>query len=116
MWPAARSARRPQAPPRPSSIPEWYEDPEEGWEEGAAPAILFRNHAAQVRSWKNAPNEIRRRQPNGGDEQRMREELSALRGALEQAITATRREILRHGLTPPPPPPELAHLDKEARP
>lgn len=80
-------------------------DPEEGWEQGAAPALLFREHQQLVREWWAIPPRLREL-PFGTPEEKQ-----ATRDAQWARVMADLRrvheEMRRHGLTPPPIPKEL---------
>ena len=89
--------------------PERWEDPEEGWQEGAAPVALWRKHSDQVSDWYNAVSVARRM---GLSEQEERSERARLRGRVEEALKQTRDTMRMRGLKPPRLPEELAELEK----
>lgn len=86
-------------PQPPGHLPEWIEDPKEGWEQWAAPALLFREHERLEREWWAIPPRLREL-PFGTPEEKQ-----ATRDALwARVMTDLRRvhkEMRRHGLTPP---------------
>jgi transcriptional regulator with XRE-family HTH domain len=95
-----------------TGLPEWYEDPEEGWEEGAAPVALWSQHSEQVTEWFDAPSVARRM---GVAEQEERAERARLRGRVEEALKQTRATMRMRGLKPPRLPEDLSHVDQQAR-
>lgn len=80
-------------------------DPEEGWEQWAAPALLFREHDQLVREWWAIPPRLREL-PFGTPEEKQ-----ATRDAQWARVMADLRrvheEMRRHGLMPPRIPKEL---------
>jgi transcriptional regulator with XRE-family HTH domain len=91
-----------------TGLAEWYHDPEAGWEESAAPVMLWRQHSDQVAEWFDAPSVVRRM---GLDGQEERAERARLRGRAEEALKQTRTTMRMRGLKPPRLPEELADLD-----
>jgi transcriptional regulator with XRE-family HTH domain len=79
-----------------TGLPEWYEDPERGWEEGAAPLLLVRKFWDRVESWRG---ELKGRLPADEREQR--------KAAAVDELEALQREFRLHGLTPPAVPDDL---------
>ena len=92
-------------------IPEFYEDPELGWETGALPITLFRQHDRQGLEWFEIPNDIRRL---GLSDETANAELVRRRAQVEKALSDTRKMIRQLGLNPPKLADELAHLDEPA--
>lgn len=92
-----------------TGLPEWFEDPEAGWEEGAAPVALWRRHAEQIVEWYAVPSRTRRLHMPEDEE---RGERARLWGQIEDALTQTRTTMRMRGLKPPRLPEELADLDK----
>lgn len=95
-----------------SGLPEWFDDPEQGWEKGAAPVTLWRQHAEQLADWYDAVSVVRRM---GLSEPEERAELARVRGRAEDALTQTRSTMRMQGLTPPRLTEELQHLDPAKR-
>lgn len=95
-----------------TGLPEWYEDPEEGWEEGAAPVTLWRQHSEQVAEWFEVPARTRRLRLH--EEEDMNERVRLWAG-IEKAILQTRATMRMRGLKPPLLPEELADLEQPAR-
>ncbi|MEU9754556.1 helix-turn-helix transcriptional regulator [Streptomyces althioticus] len=79
-----------------TGLPEWYEDPEHGWEEGAAPLLLVRKFWDRVESWRS---ELKGRLPADEREQR--------KAAAVDELEVLQREFRLHGLTPPAVPDDL---------
>ncbi|UGQ15022.1 helix-turn-helix domain-containing protein [Yinghuangia sp. ASG 101] len=89
--------------------PEWYDDPERGWEAGAAPLTLRRQHDEQVQSWFRAPTVVR---DMGLSETESYASLDRLRARIADELRATRTEMRRLGLAPPKLYEELEHIDE----
>ncbi|WP_405797214.1 helix-turn-helix domain-containing protein [Streptomyces sp. NBC_01506] len=89
-----------------TGLAEWYENP---WQEGAAPVVLWREHAERVREWFAVPGRVRRLRldEEGEREQRAREWEQA-----EAALRQTRNTMRMRGLKPPRLPEELAELEQ----
>ncbi|MGI5512761.1 helix-turn-helix domain-containing protein [Streptomyces sp. CA-106131] len=95
-----------------TGLSEWYEDPEAGWEEGAAPVALWRQHADQVSRWHTAPTTIRRENPENAPEAELQAKLGRLRQGIEEELRRTRTTMRQLGLTPPALAAELRHVDE----
>ncbi|MFE7387243.1 helix-turn-helix domain-containing protein [Streptomyces sp. NPDC057582] len=95
-----------------TGLAEWYEDPEAGWEEGAAPVALWRQHADQVSRWHTAPTAIRRENPEDAPEAELRTKVGRLRQGIEEELQRTRTTMRQLGLMPPALAAELRHVDK----
>ncbi|MEU8891134.1 helix-turn-helix transcriptional regulator [Streptomyces sp. NPDC048442] len=91
-----------------TGLPEYYEVPEEGWREGAAPVLLWRQHAEWLSEWSDAVSVARRKGLSEADE---RAERARLQGQAEDSLKQLRDVMRMHGLKPPRLPRELAHLE-----
>lgn len=92
-----------------TGLAEWYEDPEAGWEEEAAPVTLWRQHSDQVAEWFDTPAVARRM---GLSETEERAERARLRGRVEDQLKQTRTTMRMRGLKPPRLPEDLAELEQ----
>lgn len=92
-----------------TGLPEWYENPEAGWQEGAAPVALWQKHAEQVAEWYRVPTITRRMRLS---EMEDRAERARLWGQAEDALKQTRATMRMRGLKPPRLPEELAELEQ----
>jgi transcriptional regulator with XRE-family HTH domain len=90
-------------------VAEWYDDPELGWEAGAAPLTLRRTHDEQVRAWFQAPTVVR---DMGLPEAESYASLERLQARIESDLRTTRKEMRRLGLVPPKLYEELEHVDE----
>lgn len=95
-----------------TGLPEWFDDPEEGWEQGAAPVALWRQHADQVSRWYAAVTVARRENPADAPETEFRARLGRLQQGIEEELRRTRTTMRQLGLTPPALTTELKHVDK----
>lgn len=91
-----------------TGLAEWYEDPEAGWEEEAAPVTLWRQHAEQVKDWFAVPALTRRMRLDEDDERDVR---ARQWRKVEQSLRQTRATMRMSGLRPPRLPEDLAHVD-----
>ncbi len=89
-------------------IPEYYDDPEADWEEGAAPIHLRRRYDRAVAEYFKVPQHVR---DMGRDEAESYQLLSRLRRPIEETLQSTREEMRKRGLTPPPIAEGLEHID-----
>jgi transcriptional regulator with XRE-family HTH domain len=100
------SENAPQGNPAPPGEPtDFYDDPEEGWEQWAAPTLLFREHQHLIAEWWAIPPRLREL-PFGTDAEK-----TAVRDAQQaqtkEKLLRVREEMKRAGLTPPPFPRDL---------
>jgi transcriptional regulator with XRE-family HTH domain len=109
-----------------TGLPEWYYDPEEGWEEGAAPVKLYREHERLVQKFRENQRKSRRimatrradlrefrsePDPDGLDEQLLRMAAETMRNT-EEGIRTVRATMRMRGLKLPRLPEDLAGLDE----
>ena len=88
---------------------EWYDDPEAGWEDGAAPLHLYRRHVDEVNEYARAWQHVREMQRSEEESYRL---LSRLHKGIEAEIRRLRDEMRRRELILPPLPENLRHLDE----
>lgn len=90
----------------------WYL-PSGTWKTGAAPVILYRQHEAEVKAWRQARVEaIQWATRRGEDEEAARARAAELRESIELRLQRVRTELRGHNLTPPALPEELTYLDE----
>lgn len=85
-------------------LAERYDDPEEGWEQGAAPTLLFRKHQRLIEEWWAIPPRLRRLPLSDAEKTVVRD---AQWAETVEKLRRVREEMKRHGLTPPPFPADL---------
>ncbi|MFF7192642.1 helix-turn-helix domain-containing protein [Streptomyces sp. NPDC008079] len=114
------SERIPRGETEPNTgLPEWYDDPEEGWQEGAAPIVLTREHARLVAEWAQEQTSLRRivlsmssgeseavrpfrveADPDAADLMRFKLHEQRLR-RIEEDLDLVRAQMRSLGMTPP---------------
>jgi transcriptional regulator with XRE-family HTH domain len=95
-----------------TGLHDWYDDPEIGWETGAAPVQLLRQHDRQVEQWYEATDLARLLATTTKSFEDM---VTKLRARAEERIRQTRAEMRRAGLALPTLPEDLAELDSPRR-
>ncbi|MBL1120528.1 helix-turn-helix domain-containing protein [Streptomyces sp. 110] len=100
-----------------TGLPEWYDDPEEGWEESAAPVTLYRRHEDLVSEWFATRRKLQLLLSSKGDFKEFRSEpdpeafdnqlielTTSTLHRIEVSVQSVRRYMTDRGITPPPSP------------